>query len=137
MSAAPNVGVFLVSVGWNSITWNAATGGIQSIDFDKGGEPLAHWSGDDVLPRFQAFVRQMVDITISVDDVSPDITEGVMSDLVFVIKFGDLTTTRTVTVTNMKLVRVTYSQSEANAGNYRLRFVHVSSNGASDPVSVV
>ena len=63
--AAPQVGVFLQSVTWGSLSLDANAGGIQSIDFSKAGEPLAHWSGDDILPRFQSFVRQLCDITIS------------------------------------------------------------------------
>lgn len=138
--AKPDVGVFLRSVVWTATggtkTWNATTGGIQSIDFDKGGEPLAHWAGDDILPRWQSFVRQMVDITIGFDFVDPDIVEGQKGTLTFVIVLADLTTTKTIACTNMKLVRITHSQSEAVAGNMRCRFVHESDDGVSDPVSV-
>ena len=134
--AAPQVGVFLQSVTWGSLSLDANAGGIQSIDFSKAGEPLAHWSGDDILPRFQSFVRQLCDITISTDDVSPDIVEGEMNDLVFIIKMGDLTTLRTVTAVNMKLVSITLSQSEASAGTYRLRWVHESADGVTDPITV-
>jgi hypothetical protein len=133
---APDVPVFLVSVAWNSNTWNAATGGIQAIDFEKGGEPLPHWAGDDILPRWQAWVRQLVDITVTVDYVAPSTAEGTKASLVFVLRMADETTVKTVTITNMKLVRMSLSQSEAVAGSTRLRFVHESDDGQSDPVTV-
>ena len=136
MSARPEVGVFLQSASWNGTTWDAADGGIQGVDDDRGSEMLAHWAGSDIYPRLNVRVREQLEITLSVDDASPDIQEGDMSDLVFVMLMGDLTTQRTVTAKNMKLARLTHSQSEANAGNYRLRFVHESDDGVSNPVSV-
>lgn len=134
--AKPDAGVFLRSVTWNSNTWNATQGAIQSIDFDKGGEPLSFWSGDNILPVWQSFVRQMVDITIGFTSPRLDIVEGEKASLVFVLVLADLTTIKTVTVTNMKLVRLTYNQSEATAGSCRARFVHESENGTTDPVTI-
>lgn len=128
--------VFLRSVVWNGKTWSATTGGIQSIDFDLGGEPLTHWSGDNILPTYQAFVRQNLDITIGFDYVDPDIVEGEKADLVFVLVLADLTTTKTITCKDMKLVRLTHSQSEANAGTMRARFVHENDTGTEAPVTV-
>lgn len=133
----PNVPVFVSSVTWNSNTWNAETGGLQSVDFEIGSEPLEHWSGDDIYPRFVALVRKRAEIIVTVDHHRTAVTQGVKATLVFILKMADLTTTKTISLTNMKLCRVTLSQSEGVAGGTRLSFRYESDNGISEPVSEV
>jgi hypothetical protein len=132
----PDVGVFLVSVIYNSNTWNATNGGIQSIDMDYGGEPLEHYAGDDVYPRYQALVRKRLEVNVGVDYISPATAQGVVSSVVFVIRMAD-NSTKMITCSNMKLVRLTHNQSEGVAGGIRLRLVHESLDGQTNPVSVM
>jgi hypothetical protein len=134
--AKPLVPVFVKSVTWNSNTWDANGGGLQSVDLDIGGEPLEHHSGDDIYARFQAIVRKRCEINVGVDYVSPATVEGAVASLVFILKMADLTTLKTVTCTKMKLARISLNQSEGVAGGTRLRFIHESDNGQDEPITV-
>jgi hypothetical protein len=138
--AKPDVPLYVVSVAWNSQTLNAAGGGLQGFRITSGGQEVEHWAGDDLTPRFVVAVRSGCEIVITMDYVSlasSSWTPNQKSDMVIVVKMADLTTTKTITISDMKLISISSSNQQATPGSMDARFKHESDDGSANPVASV
>lgn len=126
--AKPEVTIYLVSVLFNSITWNEANGGPQGINLEYGGTNIPFRSGNDLFPVFNPVVDKELAITIELSEFLEEIKAGTKSDLVIKIQKPDESQV-TITYANMVFVGSTASQPRAQYSTRTLRFVYEAAAG--------
>jgi len=129
----PSSTILPVSVVWNSITWNADSGGPIGVEFDKSVTPVEDYTGADEYPRQVFTPRKRMEVRVILRD-APDTALGAAVSNIVVV-YQTLSSTKTITFANMKFVGVRSVQGWGDPRSEALVFVHQSSDGSTDPTS--
>lgn len=135
---AINVSYYLKQATWNSLTWDASTGGTLEMTIEHGGDPLDDRTGDNEYNPFLAVVNKMARVTLRMREVKWTTNPGAAeSSLVFTLtsKSGNTGGTVTITLAQMQLIHLRMSQGRAITGDVEMVFMHRSSDGSTVPVS--
>jgi hypothetical protein len=128
----PNVSIYLLSIQYNGITWDATNGGPQNLNYDYGGVNLPFRSSNDIFPVFNPVIDKDFGITFELSEFHEEIKSGKKSDMVVIIQKPDETTI-SATYKNMIFVGCTGTQPRGNYATRTLRFVYEAAEGAQGP----
>lgn len=122
------------SAAFNSVTYTAtATGGPIGFSYRHGGQALADYTGDSVLPTAVDVIDHDCECRVRLRDVKQALVLGTKSSLVVILK----TKAGTVTLTfaNMVLVEIAGAQERSQRGYVELVFRHESADGTTAPLA--
>ena len=132
-----NVYAYLSSFAFNSVTYNAGSGGPIRFELMKNGDPLEEWTGADEWPQFVAVVSKRLRVRALIRDIAAaTLVLGVVANgsAVLLPKIGG--TPKTIAMANLILIGVDpVEQTSRQAGGATLVFAHQSADGTTDPVS--
>lgn len=131
---AVNVTLRLKSAVFNSVTYNATSGGTQTLSYTLEGPPVRDRSGVSKYATFVGVPSIDCDVTLTLREVKQTIVPGTSSSLVCVVSDDEGNDT-TLTFASMKYLGARGSQNPDTPGSVDLQFTHVSSDGTTVPLS--
>jgi hypothetical protein len=129
--------IYPVSVAWNGNTWNKDTGGLLKVDFQHTSQPVEDRTGGDEYPVAIYLVNKGLTVSVTLREFCMDLGAsmdcGTSGNLVVTLE--TCTATDVCTFANMMLTDVSASQDHGILSESVLTFIHLSTNGTTDPVS--
>jgi len=132
--ANPSTTICAQTVTWNSLTWNADSGGPIGVEWDKSVSPVEDYTGGDEYPRQVFTPRKRLEVRVIMRD-PPDIALGTATSNI-VVTYQTLSSTKQVTFANMKFTGIRSVQNWGDPRSEALVFVHQSSDGSTDPITI-
>lgn len=124
--------LYVTSLAWNGVTWQAAAGEALRLEYRHGGEELAEAPPGSRYPTFVALLRSGCRVRATVPEAKPGLTVGAKSDLVAVLKTRGAPLS--LTLKNLVLLSVAGVQDRDQAAACVLTFAHENVDGATPPV---
>jgi hypothetical protein len=128
----PATHILADTITWNSLTWNADSGGPIRVRLRRGARPIKDRTGADLYSRQVFLVEGELEVRIALRD-APIIALGTKSNMS--IGYKTKSTDKTRNAAGMKYIGTEESQDKDNLGEEEAVFVDESTDGVTDPLS--